>query len=423
MAPSSSDLLLRLGVALGVGLIVGIERGWRQREELEGARTAGVRTFALIGLFGGLAGAISLEAGSPWPWIACLILLTLVFALFSFREGIAEGDFSVTSVVAAMTVFILGVLASQADIHLAAAGGVVTAALLASREHLHRAVSRLSWVELRSALLLLAMTAVVLPLLPDRAIDPLGALNPSELWLLMILTAGVSYAGYLALKLAGPDKGPPLAGLAGGLASSTATTLAMSRLSRRVDDASGLAAGVSFAAMASVLRATGLALLVQPALAPVLAPSAAAAALIFASGGALVLVRRAKSASVQQDLGVPFELRTVFGFGVLLAVVTVAGAWIARNAGAGGAYLFAAISGVVDVDAITLSTARSVDLGAAPSVAAAAILIALASNAAQRVIFSWAFGSKPFALRFTVVSAIALVAGGAVLSGMVLLQA
>src|SRR5690606_32420156 len=138
--------------------------------------------------------------GTPLPWIACLVLLTAVFALFSLREGIAEQDFSVTSVIAAMTVFLLGVLAIQADMRLAAAGGVVTAVLLAGRAYLHRTVSRLSWLELRSALLLMAMTAVVLPLLPNRPVDPLGALNPSEIWLLMILTAGVSYIGYAALK-------------------------------------------------------------------------------------------------------------------------------------------------------------------------------------------------------------------------------
>jgi uncharacterized membrane protein (DUF4010 family) len=420
MEPIALDLLIRLGLALGVGLIVGVERGWRQRDEPEGGRTAGVRTFALIGSLGGLSGVLSLVAETPLPWIACLILLTVVFALFSLREGIAEGDFSVTSVVAAMTVFLLGVLAVQGDIRLAAAGGVVTAALLASREHLHRAVARLSWIELRSALLLLAMTAVVLPLLPDRPIDPLGAVNPSELWLLMILTAGVSYAGYIALKVAGPGKGPPLAGLAGGLASSTATTLAMSRLSRKVDDARGLAAGVSFAAMASVLRATGLALILQPALAPLLIPPACAAAAVLGGGGALALVRRSVEGSSQEDLGVPFELRTVFGFGVFLAVVTLAGAWIAREAGSAGAYVFAAISGFVDIDAITLSMARSVETGAASAVAATAILIALMSNAVQRVIFSWVFGSRAFAVRFTIVSALALTAGAAVSVWMVL---
>lgn len=407
------DLLLRLAVALGAGLIVGVERGWRQRDEPDGRRTAGVRTFALIGFLGGLTGAASLSAGNPWLWVVCLVLLTVVFTLFSLRESIAEQDFSVTNVITAMTVFVLGVLATQGDIRIAAAGGVTTAALLASREHLHRAVARLSWVELRSALLLLAMTAVVLPLLPDRPIDPLGSLIPSELWLLMILTAAVSYAGYVALKLAGPDNGPPLAGLAGGLASSTATTLAMARLSRKVEDPRGLAAGVSFAAMVSVLRASGLALLVQPTLAPLLIPGAGAAALVFGLGGALALFRRRPSQVHQESLGVPFELRTVFGFGVLLAIVTVSGAWIARQAGSAGAYLFAAVSGVVDVDAITLSMARSVELGAAPQVATGAILAALASNAVQRVIFSWSFGSRAFALRYTAVSAAAIVAGSA----------
>ena len=144
-----------------------------------------------------------------------------------------------------------------------------------------------------------------------------------------------------------------------------------------------------------------------------MAPPAVAAALVLGAGGALGLARRSAADAAREDLGVPFELRTVFGFGVLLAVVTLAGAWIATKAGAAGAYLLAAVSGFLDVDAITLSMARSVEIGASPSVAATAILIALASNAVQRVIFSWAFGSRSFALRFSVVSALALAAGTA----------
>jgi len=153
---------------------VGIERGRRQRKSPDGGRTAGVRTFALIGLFGGLLGALSAAAGSSAPWIAGLIVLTSVFAVFSLREGKAEHDFSVTGVVVAMTVLVLGVLAVVGDVRIAGAAGVTTAALLASREHLHRVVRRLTWLELRSALLLLAMTAVALPLLPNRTIDPWG---------------------------------------------------------------------------------------------------------------------------------------------------------------------------------------------------------------------------------------------------------
>ncbi|WP_421931273.1 MgtC/SapB family protein [Phenylobacterium sp.] len=408
--PIENDLLLRLGLALAIGLIVGIERGWRWRDAPEGARTAGVRTFTLIGLLGGLCGALSILAGSFVPWVAGLAVLTAAFAVFSYRESTFEADFSVTNVVAAMTVFVLGVLAAMGDIRAAAAGGVATAGLLASRETLHRAVARLSWIELRSALLLLAMTVVILPLLPNRTVDPLNALNPHELWLLTILIAAVSYSGYIAQKVAGPDRGPPLAGLLGGLASSTATTLAMARLSRQADDARGLGSGVCLAAMVSLIRATVLAGVLQPALVPLVAIPAAAGALVFAAAGLLPLLRPALGAPARPDT-VPFELSAVLGFGLLLIVVTFLGAWVTREAGVTGGYLFAVVSGLVDVDAITLSTARSVARGVSLDFAAGAILAAFAANAVQRAVFAHLFGSRPFALRFTLVSALALAAG------------
>lgn len=402
---------MRLVVALGIGLIVGIERGWRQREEQAGGRTAGVRTFAIIGILGGLMGALSMSAGSSAPWIAGMIVLTAAFGVFSYREGKAENDFSVTGVVVAMTVFALGVLAVVGDVRTAGAVGVILVVVLASREHLHRAVARLTWVELRSALLLLAMTAVVLPLLPDRPIDPLGALNPRELWLLMILTGAVSYAGYAALKIAGPKKGPPIAGLAGGLASSTAATLALARLSRGAPDSSGLGAGAAFAAMVSLIRATALAIALQPALAPLLAAPVAAAAVTFAVGG-LVGLARSRSAEVTPVAdGVPFEALAVLSFGVLLAAVMLLSAWVGQVLGGAGSYAFAAITGFVDVDAITLASARSAARGASLTIAANSILLAFAANALQRVVVSWSFGAAAFSRLYAIVSAAALCAG------------
>lgn len=406
-----NQLLLRLALALAIGLLVGIERGWRQRTLREGARTAGVRTYALIGLLGGACGALSLAAGTPLPWVVTLAVLTLVFGVFALREGRAERNFSVTGVIAAMTVFVLGVLAGEGQLQAAAVAGVLTAGLLASRQQLHRAVAKLSWVELRSALLLLIMTVVVLPLLPDRAIDPLGAFNPHEIWLLMVLVAAVSYTGYIALRVAGPARGPLVAGLAGGLTSSTATTIALARRSREVEQGDALAEGVALAAMVSLGRTYLLALAVQPALAGGLAPAIAAAAVVFGLAGVVALLHdgRAKRGG---DIGVPFELITVLGFGALLAVIVLAGAWVTDRFGAGGTYLFAAISGFVDVDAVTLASARSVGRGATADLAATAILTALGSNAVLRAVYGWTFGSRSFAGRLTLISALALAAGG-----------
>jgi len=407
-----NELLLRLALALSVGLIIGIERGWRHRDIREGGRTAGVRTFALIGLLGGLSGLLTPTAGGPLPWLVTLVLLTAVFAVFSYREGLEEKDLSVTSVVAAMTAFLLGVVAVSGDMRVAAAGGVATAGVLASRDTLHRTVERLTWPELRSALLLLAMTVIVLPVLPDRPVDPLRSLNPRELWLLMTLVAAVSYAGYAALKIAGPDKGPLIAGLAGGLTSSTAATIAMARLSRETAESRALASGAALASMASLIRASFLAAVAQPALLPMIAAPAGAAAAVFAAAGLLPLVRRQTRGKASSEIGIPFEFTTVLGFGVLLTVITFAGAWITGQLGSAGAYIFSAVSGLVDVDAVTLAQARAVARGVAAETAAAAILIAFASNAAARAAYAFAFGTKAFAIRFAVMTAAAAAAGG-----------
>ncbi|HTI67362.1 MAG TPA: MgtC/SapB family protein [Caulobacteraceae bacterium] len=406
-----TDLLLRLGLALAIGLIVGVERGWRERDVRSGGRAAGVRTFALVGLFGGVAGELALVFGSTALIEIFLLALIAPFAWFSWREQEAEGAVSVTSVVAAAVVFGLGALAAGGRLEAAAAGGVVTAGVLASRESLHGLVARMTWLELRAFLLLLAMTVVVMPLLPERAVDLYGAVNPRELWLLTVLTAGVSFAGYVATKALGPEKGPALAGLVGGLVSSTAVAIAFARRSKAEAAATGpLAAGAALAAGVSAVRATGLAAVVNPALLPHLAPAAAAAALAFCAPEAVRRLRRVKAATTEPALDRPFELGPVLLFGVLLTGIALAGGWAVRTFHEPGLYALAAISGFADVDAVTLSTARMSRVGLAEPAAVGAILLALGSNAVQRVVYAALFGSRAFALHLGLATGLAFLA-------------
>ena len=194
------DLFQRLGLALAIGLLIGLERGWRERDEHDGSRTAGIRTYALIGLLGGLWGAMTPALG-PVPMAAAGLAFAAAFTLFQWREGIARNDFSVTSVIAGLVVFALGAFAAIGNRAAAAGFGVATVALLAGRTGLHEFLKKLSWPELRSAIVLLAMTFVMLPLLPDRTLDPWDAINPYELWLMTVLLAALSFAGYVAVRL------------------------------------------------------------------------------------------------------------------------------------------------------------------------------------------------------------------------------
>src|SRR5688572_5762096 len=171
------DLLLRLGMALAIGFLIGLERGWKDRDEKEGQRTAGLRTFTLIALLGGIFGALTkdqnfLLLGSGF------IIVSGTLAAFFWREGVSEDDFSATSLVAVMLTFMLGAFAVLGDPAVAAGAGVAAAALLAAKVQLHGWLARITWPELRAGLILAAMTFIALPLLPHRAVDPHGAINP-----------------------------------------------------------------------------------------------------------------------------------------------------------------------------------------------------------------------------------------------------
>lgn len=213
-------LIYRLAVALAIGLVVGVERGWRERTEPPGSRTAGVRTFTLCGLLGGVSAALASAMQSPALLAAAGLAFAAVFSAFKYREMVADKDYGITSIIAALLVFALGALAVVGDPSAAGAAAIAAAGLLAAREVLHGLVSRLTWVELRSALVLLAMTMIVLPLLPDRTLDPFDSLNPRQIWLFMVLTATISFAGYVAVKVAGPEKGILFSALGGALVSS-----------------------------------------------------------------------------------------------------------------------------------------------------------------------------------------------------------
>ncbi len=256
-------LFQRLGVALAVGLLIGVERHWRERKPLPAGAPAGLRTFGLIGLSGGVAAAVS--ADPLWLGLALLAVIGPV-AWFERAEAEATGSLSVTSVVAAALTFALGALAVRGQLQAAAAAAVAALGLLALRERLHGFVSRLTWPELRSAIVLLAMTLIALPVVPDRPFDSLAGLNPAQLWLFTVVLAGVSFAGYVAAKLLGAERGRLAAGALGGLVSSTAVTLASARAAREGQP------GAAAAALAAGAVAWGRTGLLVVMLAPSIAP-------------------------------------------------------------------------------------------------------------------------------------------------------
>ena len=382
------DLAFRLGLALAIGFVIGLERGWRERDEEEGQRTAGLRTFTLIGLLGGVLGALS-SGGDRSLLTAAFAVLGAVLGVFFWREGQKHEDLSATTFVAALVTFALGAFAALGDTTIAAGAAVATLLLLANKETLHGWLERVTWRELRSGLLLAAMTFIALPLLPDRTIDPWQAINPHEIWLMTILIAAVSFAGYAAVKIAGPQRGLVLAATLGGLVASTAVTLSLARLARASAAHVRMLSGAILAAGAvMLLRVLAVvALLNTPlasALAPVLMAGAVASGLIAAVlvGGHVQQTAGQSSDFVMRN---PFEIGEVLRFGALLAVVMAAVALARQAYGDGGLFGVAAISGLADVDALTLSAAR---LDVPLTVAADAILIATAVNTLAKTAYA-----------------------------------
>ncbi|MGJ0504619.1 MAG: MgtC/SapB family protein [Methylocystis sp.] len=410
---SPVELIQRLSIALAIGLLIGLERGWTSRDEAEGERAAGLRTHGLAGLLGGVWGAIVLPFGAAGV-VALAIAFAFVSALigvYRYRENVHDQTFGATTVVAVSLAFSLGAFAVVGDIQAAAAAAVATTAILALKAFLHGLVERITWAELRSGLALLAMSFILLPVLPNRAVDPWNAVNPFELWLMTVLIGVISFAGYVAVRVIGYRRGVAVAGMAGGLASSTAATAAMSRLAREHPSQIGAsAAGAIFANAIMAPRILAIIAIINSPLAWRLAPPVAAAGVLFALAG-VFLLRRSEPPREPSDLslGNPLDLVAVLKFGALLATVMVLSRLATHFAGSAGAYALALISGIVDVDAIGLTMARlgATEIGA--GAAAGAVLLALLSNTAAKVAMGWIIGGAGMGVRLTGASALAVV--------------
>lgn len=399
------ELLQRASLAAAIGLLIGIERGWQEREAKDGARVAGIRTFTLIGALGGLC---ALLPGDITLGL-CMAAFALPFGFFEWRRARETGSWSITDFVAGMMTFALGAYATHGNMVLAAAGGVITAAILAERRFMHAFLQRLTWIELRAALLLLVMTVVLLPVLPDRTVDPWNALNPHQIWLMTVLVGGVSYAGYIAERIAGPRKGLLFAGLAGGLVTSTTVTWTFARMARRN---SAVTAEVMTAILAawimSLLRMTALATAIAPQLLVPLGPAMIAAASLLFVAAAFTYRAASKTESHALILQDPFELSLMLRFAVLLAGIMLL-AKLFRG-GEGNLFALGGLSGLLDVDPITLSMAKMANSGLAQSIAASTILIAAAANGLSKSVLAIVFGGWRLGLSL---SGLALAASGA----------
>jgi uncharacterized membrane protein (DUF4010 family) len=288
-------------------------------------------------------------------------------------------------------------------------------AVLAARESLHGMMARVTWAELRSAILLLSMTLVALPLVPDAPIAWLAGVNPHRVWTLAILLAGISFLGYLGIKLGGERKGLLLAGAAGGLVSSTAVTLSNASASAQGGPSAALAAGALVAGVVSCLRTAGLALLVAPGIGWALAPALLAAASAMAVPALLLARGRATVADGPPPPGNPFEIGSVLRMALLLAGVAALAKFASERLGDAAVVVIALVTGLTDVDAITLSVPPLVPASVSAAVAAQAVAAAVASNIVAKAAYGVALGARGYGRWFGLGSLAGLAAGAATL--------
>ena len=390
---------IHFGVAALLGALVGIEREKHRRERrAKTEQSAGLRTFILLALFGACTAWLARAFDSYWIVVAGLLITgAFVVAGYVVTTRGQQQSLGLTTEIAAIVVFVLGAIVMLGGAEIAVALAVVTTAVLAYKNPMHGFVKQLGWDDVYSGLQLLIATFIALPLLPDKPIDPWGAINPYELWLLVVLISGLSLVGYALTRWLGPGKGALLTGLAGGLVASTAVTVSFARGARtNPTQTMAFASGILVAWAVMFVRVLVVVAVVNRALlGPIFIPFAAMA-LVAAAAAALIYVRRhadGPEVGAKEDLQVsnPFSVTSAAKFAAFFAVVLVAVKIAQDNFSDSGVYAVAAIAGLTDVDAITLSMAELAKTGDA-NVAVIAIVIAALVNTAVKCGIAFVIG-------------------------------
>ncbi len=369
-------LLQQLAVSFGLGLLVGL-----QRERTEHS-IAGIRTFPMIAIFGTLCAQLA-QTLSGWIVAAGLLALAaiVIFANFAKLKSGAI-DPGMTTEVTALLLYGLGAFLVVGSLPVAVVLGGAMAALLHFKGPMHKFAGEIGEYDMRAIMQFVLLTLVILPVLPQKNYGPYDVWNPFEVWLMVVLIVGISLAGYIAYKFFGTRAGTLLGGILGGLISSTATTVSHARRARKdLDFVKPAALVIMIASCISLGRVIVEVAAVAPRAFESLVPPLAAmlAASTFIAAAMFILLRPGEMKMLEQKN--PAELKSAIVFGVLYAVVLLAIAAAKERFGAAGLYVVAVISGLTDMDAITLSTARLVENGRLESSPGwRAILIASMSN-------------------------------------------
>jgi uncharacterized membrane protein (DUF4010 family) len=377
------ELILRFGIALLIGVLIGLEREYaRLKEDVKAF--AGVRTFPLVALLGCCAGLMT-DLGGPWAFAILAVLVGSLIAI-SYAIDAFQGRVGMTTEVAAVVVFVCGALAYWDYLELAAALAVVTFGFLTLKPQLHRLASRVSSEDMYATLKFAVISLIILPVLPNQTYGPppFDAFNPYKTWLMVVFISGISFLGYVLIKVVGSRRGIGLTGLLGGLVSSTAVTLSFAQRSEEQPDfARPFALAITLAWTVMFGRVlVEVAVLNRKLLSELWVPMVAAMA---ASGLAFCIIYYSAQRTAQEsdvEISNPFELGPAIKFGLLYAAILLVAKVAQYYFQDAGVYVASVVAGFTDVDAITLSMAElsGVPGGVSLSTGARAVVLAVIAN-------------------------------------------
>jgi uncharacterized membrane protein (DUF4010 family) len=413
------DTLITLTLSLGLGLLVGLQR------ERKGEALAGIRTFALITLLGTLSALLgrSLAPGAA-PWIlaaGAIALATLlgIGGLIKSRLPEQRHDIGLTTEIAALLMYALGAYLVDGDQRIAVVLGGAVALLLHWKDPLHGFVRKMGDRDVSAIMQFVLVALVIFPVLPNADMGPHGVFNPYKIWLVVVLIVSMSLAGYVLAKFLPPSVGSFVGGAVGGLISSTAATVSYARRSRDNPDAATLALqAIMTANTVSVLRVIVLlALFAAGVLRSLIVPIALMAGAMALLTLATLFLNRPDGKQLEKDgTGNPAELKSALTFGILYALVKFAVAWGKATFGAGALYAIGALSGLTDMDAITLSISEMAQKqGLSPTIAWRVIILAVMSNLVFKGGTVMVLGAPRLKTRAAAFFLAAIAAGGAIL--------
>ncbi len=395
----------RLGIALCLGLLVGLERQ-RVNHPL-----GGLRTFAMITVFGALCALLGQQVG---PWLVPVGLLAATSALLVgvWRIGMQVDGPQLTTVFTALIMYMIGAVCILGEPLLAAIVSGSLTVLLHAKDRLHRLVAGMGQEDITAIMQFILITLVILPILPNHTFGPYQVFNPREAWLLVVLIVSIGLGGYVAYKLLGAKAGTLLGAILGGLISSTATTVSFARRTAAGQGVGMAAMAIMLASAISAIRVIGIIVVVSPAQAAVFwPPLGVLAGVMLIQAAILWFSARDEHAGATVHAN-PAQLGTALMFAGLYGVVLIAVAWARDTLGPGAIYGVAAASGATDMDAIALSTARLVEKAQLdPQVAWRAVVIGMLANSIFKAGAAAMLGSRRLAVLVGVLFAMVVAAG------------